>query len=148
MSEHLSISKALEAGGIISINPKGMSMFPFVKDTDTVIIKRPTETIKKYDCILFFERENVYVLHRVVKLKGDVVITAGDNNLHDDAPINVKGVVGVLDGVYRNGKYINMYYVKAPLSVRLSCFYPFKVIRIYFYRFISRVKGFFKRKTV
>ena len=143
MTESVTITEALEKSGIISINPKGRSMFPYIKDTDTVVIKKPTAPLEKYDCVLFFERENVYVLHRLMRIKGDVLFTLGDNNLKYDRPVRREEIVGVLDGFYRGGKYKQVYGKKTSLRVVLGCFYPFKLIRIYFYRAVGKLKRIF-----
>jgi|GEM_PF-3196269 len=144
MAENVSIADALKKSGVISINPKGQSMFPYIRETDTVIIKRRDGAIKKYDCVLFFEKENVYVLHRYLKSKDGFFLTMGDNNLFMDRPVREEEIVGVLDGFYRNGKYRQVYGKKPPLSVVIGCFSPVKVARIYFYRALGKFKRLLK----
>lgn len=142
MSEAVTIKQALEKTGVISINPKGRSMYPYIRDTYTVIIRSPVKPFKKYDCVLFFEKDNVYVLHRVVKIDGDFLTTAGDNNPRPDRPVSKSEVVGVLDGFYKkNGKYVQVDGKKTPFTVRFFCVRPFKAIR----RFFFRLTGFAAR---
>ena len=145
MTENVSISQALERSGVISINPKGQSMFPYIKDTYTVVLKTPSKPLKKYDCVLFFERENVYVLHRLLKIEGDLLYTMGDNNLNFDRPVKREEIVGVLEGFYKeNGKYVDVCGKKTPLAVKIGCIRPFKLIRIYFFRGIAKIGRIFK----
>ena len=148
MSESVSIKQALEKSGVISINPKGQSMFPFIKEGDTAIIKAPTAPLKKYDCVLFVEDENTCVLHRLIKINGDALTTVGDNNLKPDRPLKSNEVIGVLEGIYkRNGKYVEIYGKKPSVSVVLGCFYPFKRIRLFYYRCRRLISRIFKRSS-
>ena len=121
MPTSVTIKEALDISGVISISPRGRSMLPFVKDTDTVVIKKPTAPLKKYDCVLFFKGEDVYVLHRLVKINGSTCRTLGDNNQRLDPPVDIKDVVGVLDGIYRKGKYIQVYGKPTSVFIKLSC---------------------------
>ena len=143
MINTISIKEALKTTGVVAINPKGQSMYPYVKNTDTIIVVRPPEKLKKYDCILFFERENVYVLHRLLKIEGDRLLTMGDNNLTFDRPVKSGDVVGVLQGFYRGKRYVEVLDKRISLWVKIGCLRPVKVLRIYFYRLIFRIKARF-----
>ena len=146
MTESVSIRQAIEKSGVITINPKGRSMFPYIKDTYTVVIKTPSRPLEKYDCVLFFERENVYVLHRLLSIDGDVLHIRGDNNPHYDRPVKREEIVGVLEGFYKpNGKYVEVYNKKTPFGVKLGCFPPVKFIRIFFYRVVGKLKRIIKK---
>ncbi len=146
MTESGSIRRALEKSGVSTMSPKGRSRFPYIKDTYTVVIERPSRPLEKYDCVLFFERENVYVLHRLLSIDGDVLHIMGDNNPHYDRPVDRKEIVGVLVGFYKpNGKYVEVYRKKTPLSVKFGCLPPVKHVRILFWRAVGKSGRIFKK---
>ena len=139
MATSVSIREALDIGGVISISPKGQSMLPFVRDTDTVVIKKPTEKLKKYDCVLFFKTDEIYVLHRLIKINGDTCITLGDNNKKADPPVKTQDIVGVLDGIYRNGKYIQVYGKPVSLFIKIDCLPFVRHVRLFIRRVFNKI---------
>ena len=145
MSDNFTIKSALDTVGVVSINPKGRSMYPYIRESDTVVIVRPKRQLKKYDCVLFFGHGNVYILHRLMKMDEKFAYTLGDNNFAFDKPVPKEDVVGVLEGFYRRGKYHAVYDKKISLRVKLGCFKPFKVVRIYFFRLVGRAIGLLGR---
>lgn len=144
MDDRVSIKSALESVGVVSMTPKGMSMYPFVKNTDSIVVVKPPRPIEKYDIVLFALKDN-YALHRVIKLSGDTVVTAGDNNYFNDRPIKKAEVIGVLHGFYRGKKYVDVLAKPKDFSVAFSCFAPVKYVRIFFIRGWFFVKSVFKR---
>ena len=74
------------------------SMEPTIKIDDFVIIKRPKE-IKVNDIVAYKEKDSKSeILHRVVKIKDDEVITKGDANNTEDNPINRDQITGIYIG--------------------------------------------------
>ncbi len=84
------------------------SMVPTIKKDDFVIMKKPNE-INIDDVVSYKETEsNMEVLHRVVKINGDEIITRGDANNTDDKPINKGQITGIYVGKMEYmGKIIN-----------------------------------------
>lgn len=75
-----SIEKALKEKGFVVVPTVGKSMRPLLKtDKTTVLIKSDYKPLKKYDVILFKSFNKTYVLHRILKLKEDFVVTSGDS---------------------------------------------------------------------
>jgi signal peptidase I len=65
--------------GSYMTNTLGSSMRPLFKThRDAVILSRPDREIRKYDVVLY-KTERGYILHRVIKIKGDTLIIRGDN---------------------------------------------------------------------
>lgn len=63
----------------------GMSMYPTFIDGDKVIFDRFSQ-IKHGDVIVYPEPGGLrYIIHRVIKIQGDQVQTAGDNNRNPDS---------------------------------------------------------------
>ena len=90
------------------------SMEPTLEIDDFVIIKKPNE-IKENDIISYNDNRNKReILHRVIKINNDEIITKGDNNNTEDAAINVKQVTGVYIGKIKYlGKIIS--YITKPI---------------------------------
>ena len=74
------------------------SMEPTLEINDFVIVKKPSN-IKENDIISYNDNiSKKEVLHRVIKIDEDEIITKGDANNTEDLPINIKQVTGVYIG--------------------------------------------------
>ena len=78
-SKRLTIEEALAAHGVCILNTTGVSMRPLLVQNDAVTLKPVDTKIKKYDVLLYTDGAGRYILHRVVKIKGDTLIIRGDN---------------------------------------------------------------------
>ncbi len=77
------------------------SMSPTVEINDFVIVKKPDD-VKVDDIVSYNEDGNsMEVLHRVVKIDGDTVVTKGDANNANDKPIKLSQITGVYVGKAR-----------------------------------------------
>lgn len=73
------------------------SMWPALKEGNLVFIHGDIkkEDIKVGDIIVYRNQQNgTFTIHRVTKLKPTTLITRGDANLKDDAPVAYEDVVG------------------------------------------------------
>ena len=69
----------LEKHGEIAFVPRGNSMWPFIENkAQTVVIKRKTERLNKYD-VGFYSCGEQAVLHRVVEVLDDGYLFCGDS---------------------------------------------------------------------
>lgn len=59
---------------------------------DYIIVKK-TDKVKKND-IVTFEKDGVFITHRIIKIDKDKIITKGDANNAEDDPITKKQVLG------------------------------------------------------
>ena len=73
------------------------SMEPTLEINDFVIIKKPNN-IKVNDIVSYDDNSEKEVLHRVIKINKEEIITKGDANNTEDMPINIKKVTGVYVG--------------------------------------------------
>jgi len=73
------------------------SMEPTLEVNDFVIIKKPRE-IKVNNIIAYKHNGNGEVLHRVIRIQDDEIITKGDANNAEDQAINIREVTGVYVG--------------------------------------------------
>ena len=102
----------------------GNSMRPLLRSRkDCVLIVPPEQShFKKYQIILF-ETYNNYILHRIICVNNDIIITRGDNS-HRVEFISNENVLGVLKGFYFKGKYIDcnsfLYKIYSRVIVKLN----------------------------
>lgn len=62
----------------------GVSMRPFLRTGDFVYVELPGENIRKGDILLFRRPNGQYVLHRVMKIRGDTLLMLGDSQLEKE----------------------------------------------------------------
>ena len=143
------IENELLKNGSFAACAKGNSMRPMLRDgLDMVIIERPGREIKKYDVILYKDPTGRYVLHRVVKVKGDDFITRGDNCYFNEV-VPLSSVLGILVAYNKNGKRYecNSFGFRA-YSGRRVFFYPLRKLILCLRRFPARVyKKLFKKRV-
>ena len=129
MSRKLTIEEALESQGFYMSTTVGVSMFPLLRNRrDTILIRPVTEPLKKYDVPLY-KRGNNYVLHRIVKITQDGYVICGDNCLQKEYDVTDQQIIGVLSGIQRGEKKIDMDGVGYKLYCRVWVFlYPLRCI--------------------
>ena len=87
----------------------GYSMYPLIKEREDILHIVQSNTYKKGDIILFKSKEEHYVLHRILKIKKDKFITAGDYNYFKDQPISKEQILGLLISIKKkDGKVIDL----------------------------------------
>jgi len=99
---------------------KGVSMRPFIRSGEDLveITAKGTDRFRKYDVVLY-RRGAEYVLHRIVKVReGDYVIR-GDNCLETEYGIPDDRILGVLTGIVRQGKRLDIHAPGYGLRVKL-----------------------------
>lgn len=99
------ILERLISGENIEIIVTGNSMFPlFTSERDTVTLAQPKKLKKRQ--IAFYLRDNgQYILHRIVKIKGDKIYCAGDNQTTIEGPLRADQFKGVVISYIRKNKY-------------------------------------------
>lgn len=110
MSELSSLmAEVLQNAGEVTFTVTGNSMLPLLRHRrDKVCLVKPQEKpLKKYDIPLFIRKDGKYILHRVVAVKADGYVIAGDNQWVKEYPVLHTQVFGVVKGIWRNGKYIS-----------------------------------------
>ena len=124
------IEEVIKTRGTYMTNTLGISMRPLFKThRDAVILARPDREIRKYDVVLY-KTERGYILHRVVKIKGDTLIIRGDNTFKKEY-VKASDVFAYMIACNRKGKRREI----TDLSYRLySRFWNF----IYPVRFVLR----------
>ena len=110
----------------------GYSMYPLIREREDVLRIVKTDNYKKGDIVLYKSELDHYVLHRILKIKGDTVILAGDHNHFKDKPITKDMILGVLKSITKkDGKLIDLS--------------KDKKARRFFYTNFFYIKAFFQR---
>ena len=88
---------------------KGRSMLPFIGDNrDQVVLdKKDSSNLKVGDIILFKNKYNNYILHRIYSISQDGYLTIGDGNLHFDEYVKSNQIIGVVIKIVRKNKEID-----------------------------------------
>jgi len=68
-------------------------MLPTIKSNSLLLVIKTNE-LKLNDIICFRDEFGGFVVHRIVKIENETIITKGDNNKDIDNPINVDAVLG------------------------------------------------------
>ena len=101
------ITEKINSGATVTIQPKGTSMLPLIRQgQDEVILKKPSGRLKKYD-IPFYKRESgQFVLHRIIKVRKNDYVLCGDNQVDYEYNITDDMILAVVDSIIRDGKTI------------------------------------------
>ncbi|MBQ9748400.1 MAG: nucleotidyltransferase family protein [Clostridia bacterium] len=100
------IPQVLATHGFIIHKIKGTSMLPFLnEDTDLVRLVVPKERLRRFDIALYPSQNKGFILHRVLEVKKNYYLIAGDNNAYYEK-VPFDKVLAVAEGYYTDGTYI------------------------------------------
>lgn len=117
----MSYETLIAAAGSVVIEPRGISMLPFLKEgRDSVRLVSPTAAPRKYDIVLYRVRDE-YVLHRIIGFDGDNYIICGDNCRGWERGYGRGDIIAVVDEIYRNGRTEKPHCLKNRIYERLWC---------------------------
>ena len=126
----------LNKDGELYFTNVGYSMYPLIKEREDILHIVQSNTYKKGDIILFKSKEDHYVLHRILKIKKDKFITAGDYNYFKDQPIIKEQILGLLISIKKkDGKVIDLSKDKKARKFWYTNFFPIKA----FFQKVGRV---------
>ena len=129
----------LERTGQLVYTNLGNSMMPLIRQQkDLVIIKQAKEPLKRYDVPLYKRDSGEYVLHRIMKINKQGYVLCGDNRWNREYGITDKHIIGVLEGVVRDGKTISVTDWKYRVYIHLWC--DFFYIRAGILRMLKLIK--------
>lgn len=107
MHDKETFEQALETRGSFVAPAKGESMRPLIRPgRDLVeITRKGPERCKQHDAALYL-RDGKYVLHRVLQVRPDDYVMAGDHQIEKETGVTDAQILGVLSAVIRNGKRV------------------------------------------
>ncbi|MBE5757114.1 MAG: hypothetical protein E7342_04860 [Clostridiales bacterium] len=136
----MTIEESLQKNGVHLATPIGKSMLPLLKSRrNNVVIKPITQKLKVNDVVLCKRDNGAYILHRIIKIKGDRYFLRGDNQFVLDKSIVKNNILGVMVGFYKKDKFIsvNSFLYKLYVFFWRIIFpirFPFMVIKYLFSR--------------
>lgn len=119
-----SFEEELERAGYIIYTNVGVSMLPLLRENrDVMRIER--KAWKCYDAVLF-RRPGVvgrgrYVVHRILRVNPDRSCWIVGDNMTEGETVQPEDILGVLTGVYRDGRMVEVKDMGYRLYVTLWC---------------------------
>lgn len=100
----------LNKGETLYYTNEGDSMMPLIKQGRDVLIiaPKPAGRLQKNDVPLYKRDNGQYVLHRIVKVRKNDYLIRGDNRYNTEKGIEDRHIIGILTGILREGKVINV----------------------------------------
>ena len=109
MPSPIKFEEALEKDGELYFTNVGYSMYPLIKEREDILHIVKTSEFKRGDIVLYKSNVDHYVLHRILRIKKDKIILAGDYNYFKDQPINKDQILGKLITIKKkDGKEIDL----------------------------------------
>ena len=109
MPSQIKFEEVLEKDGELFFTNVGYSMYPLIRQREDILHIVKTNDIKRGDIILYKSEADHYVLHRILRIKKDKIICAGDYNYFKDKPITKEQVLGLLVTIKKiNGQEIDL----------------------------------------
>jgi signal peptidase I len=92
----------LSKGQAVQVSVRGMSMFPLLMKGDVVLVKPVTYVELRKGDIVVFERNGIWVAHRLIRKYDGNILTNGDGNQLKDAPLSFSSVKGIVVKVVKS----------------------------------------------
>lgn len=137
----------LERGNLMNMVVHGLSMYPFIRDGDRVIVKPFGDQLPQIGDIVAFQRpeNDQLIMHRVIEKEGDRYTIKGDNVFTSDGSISRSKLIGQIISVTRTGRQVHagLGYVKKFLAwlSKHNLVIFFNRTRKYFSRVLKAILG-------
>lgn len=95
------IKSALDEGKSVKLTVTGNSMYPLFRDKRDTVTLSPSDSFKKGDVVLFTRPDGRFVLHRIIKARGDLFTFAGDNETVKEYPVKKENCLAVMKSFVR-----------------------------------------------
>lgn len=96
--------------GLIFVNSNGLSMWPFLKPEDKLIIEKFSLGDMKIGDMILYKEDARMVCHRLVKKiryeNRDMLFARGDSSFNLSSPIIKENIIGKVVGLIRDGSRI------------------------------------------
>ena len=136
MQSPYKFEEVLDKDGELHFTNVGYSMYPLIRQREDILHIIKSDTFKKGDIVLYKSHVDHYVLHRILKIKKDKIILAGDYNYFKDQPITKEMILGTLVSIKKkDGTLIDLSKDKKARKFFYTNFFPIKA----FFQMIGKV---------
>ena len=136
MQSPYKFEEVLDKDGELYFTNVGYSMYPLIRQREDILHIVKSDTFKKGDIVLYKSHVDHYVLHRILKIKKDKIILAGDYNYFKDQPITKEMILGTLVSIKKkDGTLIDLSKDKKARKFFYTNFFPIKA----FFQMIGKV---------
>lgn len=116
------IQETVSQGGVFRLVTAGTSMYPLLRDrTDTVILGRVPEKLRRFDILLYRRANGQYVLHRAMKVTRDGCAMCGDHQLLWEKGIKNETMIAAVQQIVRGDHTVSLDSFAYRLYVFLWC---------------------------
>ena len=98
------VCRHLSQGKRVKLRAKGNSMRPFINGNEDILLLAPASDLHKGKIVLAHIDGKRYVIHRIIRIKGDNFTLMGDGNLYEKEICSRTDIYGTVVTVIRNGK--------------------------------------------
>ena len=96
------VETLLDEGRQVVILARGNSMRPLLRDgRDKIVLRKAHDEDIRKGAVMLFRHRGSYVMHRVTKIEGDVVVFEGDGNYKMQEIALRKDIIAVMEAVVR-----------------------------------------------
>ena len=105
-NDNARMEQLLEEGKLVKLTPQGSSMLPFIRgDVDSVILQKPNGY--RVGDIVMVKYQGRYVLHRIIRVEGDTVVTMGDGVVDVKEVVDKSSVMATVTEIVKaNGRHL------------------------------------------
>ena len=102
------LKQLIEDGQEVVITVAGWSMEPLLRNgRDRVLLKKPTNLLKRGNIVFYQRKTGQFVLHRIFKIRRDGYYMMGDHQIDLEGPIEDDAIFAIVTEVERNGRWIS-----------------------------------------
>ena len=83
-------------------------MHPLIKQNFYVVHLKKAENIRKFDILLYKRDNGNFVIHRVMKTKGDTLTMCGDNQFVFEKDILPSQVLAKVSAIYKKDRLVKL----------------------------------------
>lgn len=102
------VRAALERGQRVRLTANGSSMIPFIRDRDVVELEPLRCAPQPGDVVLAEEADGRYVVHRIVRVRGETLLLRGDAQRRCEGPFASDAVLGRVTTAWHDGRARNL----------------------------------------
>ena len=142
------IIDGIESGKDVKITVTGNSMLPLFKNGKDTVVLTKSDDFKKYDIVLYKRHTGQYVLHRIIKVKNDFLVIAGDNEIKKERGIKKDDCIAKVKSFTKDSKEYSVESKFYKFYSRVwTLVFPLRHIIIKIARLILKVLRFFHLKS-